>query len=178
MADHHEVADARPDGANGAEDVLAVGEVQRIVGLQQAGGDTQHLGEVIGGLARARGGADQDQVGNQAAFVEPLRHLLRFVVTLAAQRAFEVAHARILVGGGVANQREALELVSLHVRTWMRPSTSRTSKMRSGSYAGGLSASPVRSEKRAPCRGQTISQSSMGASSNGESSCVQRSSKA
>src|SRR5688572_32480434 len=92
----------RSDRTNGAQDVLAVGEVQGVIRLQQPRGDAQHLGNVVRGFARARGGADQDEVGYQAALVQALRHLLRLTVSLAAQGALKVAHAGVLVGGGMA----------------------------------------------------------------------------
>ena len=90
--------------------MIALGEIQRIVGLQQAGGDAQHLGEGFGGLARAHRGARQDQVGDQAALLEAPCHVLRFAVALAAQRPLEVAHVGILLGVGVADQRQALRV--------------------------------------------------------------------
>ena len=91
-----------------AEDVIALGEVQRIVGLQQARRDAQHLGERLGGLARARGGAREDQIGHEPALLEAPRHFQRFALALAAQRPLEVAHVGILLGVGVPDQREAL----------------------------------------------------------------------
>jgi hypothetical protein len=65
--------------------------------------------------------------------VQPLRHVLRFAVAFARQRPLEIPHAGVLVGSRMTDQREPPEIVRLQARTSMRPPTSRTSKMRSGS---------------------------------------------
>jgi hypothetical protein len=124
--------DAWADAANRGEDVLAIGEIQRIVGLQQACGDAQRLGEDVGGLAGAYRGTHQDEIRHQVAFLEAARHVLGFTLALAAQRSFEIAHVGILVGAGVADQREALVCLT-HASTSRRPADSRTSKIRKGS---------------------------------------------
>ena len=92
----------------GVENVVAFGEIQRIVGLQQPRGHSQHLGESLGGFARTCGGAREDEIRNQAAFLETPRHLQRLVLALAAQRTLEVAHVGILLRIGVPDQREPL----------------------------------------------------------------------
>jgi hypothetical protein len=43
------------------------------------------LAKISAVCARARGGTREDEIGYQAALVQPLRHLLRFTVSLASQ---------------------------------------------------------------------------------------------
>ena len=122
-----------PTRTDGAQDVITLGEVQPVVGLQQARRDAKDLRERLGSFTRARGRAREDQVRHQAALEEAPRHFERFVLTLPAQGAFEVANVGVVLGVGVAYQREALRVFSSQTRTSTRPALSRASKMRSGS---------------------------------------------
>src|SRR5688572_32697226 len=76
----------RSDRTNGAQDVLAVGEVQGIIRLQQPRGDAQHLGNVVRGFARARGGADQDEVGRSEEHTSELQSQSNLVCRLLLEK--------------------------------------------------------------------------------------------
>jgi hypothetical protein len=130
----------------------------------------RHLGEGLRGLARARGGAGENQIGTRP------RSWKRRAISSASfcpcgsegARSRERRHpvrrcacrTRVSRLGLVQCSHTNLDAAVVLTRL----------ENPQGFVGGGESASPVRRQKRAPCRGQMISVSSMGASSKGESS--------